>query len=89
LPRGARFCRPHRRGEPRPLAEAKDFEIEMNLSDLILIEKRLERVKKEKGKASEQALLEKLKAQLDNGLPLRGCRDWTRPTWSPCPGFAS
>ena len=37
---------------PRPLAEAKDFEIEMNLSDLILIEKRLERVKKEKGKAS-------------------------------------
>jgi GTP-binding protein YchF len=56
---------------PRPLAEAKDFEIEMNLSDLILIEKRLERVKKEKGKASEQALLEKLKVQLDNGLPLR------------------
>jgi ribosome-binding ATPase YchF (GTP1/OBG family) len=43
----------------------------MNLSDLILIEKRLERVKKEKGKASEQALLEKLKVQLDNGLPLR------------------
>jgi GTP-binding protein YchF len=57
---------------PRPLAEAKDFEVEMNLSDLILIEKRLERVKKEKGKASEQALLEKLKVQLDNGLPLRG-----------------
>jgi hypothetical protein len=55
----------------KPLAEAKDFEIEMNLSDLILIEKRLERVKKEKGKASEQALLEKLKVQLDNGLPLR------------------
>jgi len=57
---------------PRPLSEAKDFEVEMNLSDLILIEKRLERVKKEKGKASEQALLEKLKVQLDNGLPLRG-----------------
>jgi GTP-binding protein YchF len=57
---------------PRPLAEARDFEVEMNLSDLIVIEKRLERVKKEKGKASEQALLEKLKVQLDNGLPLRG-----------------
>jgi len=57
---------------PRPLHEAKDFEVEMNLADLILIEKRLERLKKEKGKAGEQELLEKLKAQLDSGLPLRG-----------------
>jgi GTP-binding protein YchF len=56
---------------PRPLSEAKDFEVEMNLADLILIEKRIERLKKEKGKAGEQELLEKLKAQLDSGLPLR------------------
>lgn len=55
----------------QPLAEAKDFEIEMNLSDLILIETRLERVKKEKAKAEEKALLEKLKAHLDAGKPLR------------------
>ena len=55
----------------KPLAEAKDFEIEMNLSDLILIETRLERVKKEKAKADEKELLEKLKAHLDAGKPLR------------------
>ena len=55
----------------QPLAEAKDFEIEMNLSDLILIETRLERLKKEKAKAGEKDLLEKLKAHLDAGKPLR------------------
>jgi GTP-binding protein YchF len=55
----------------RPLAEAKDFEIEMNLSDLILIENRLERVKKDKTKTDEKALLEKLKTHLDAGNPLR------------------
>jgi len=44
-------------------------------------------VKKEKGKASEQALLEKLKVQLDNGCRCGGCRAWTRPTWSRWSGF--
>jgi len=57
---------------PQPLNEARDFEIEMNLSDLILIENRLERLKKEKAKPAEKELLEKLKAQLDAGKPLRG-----------------
>ena len=55
----------------QPLSEAKDFEIEMNLSDLILIETRLERVKKDKAKTDEKVLLEKLKAHLDAGKPLR------------------
>jgi GTP-binding protein YchF len=55
----------------QPLTEAKDFEIEMNLSDLILVETRLERVKKDKAKADEKVLLEKLKAHLDTGKPLR------------------
>ena len=57
---------------PQPLTEARDFEIEMNLSDLILIENRLERLKKEKAKPAERELLEKLKAELDAGKPLRG-----------------
>ena len=57
---------------PQPLNEARDFEIEMNLSDLILIENRLERLKKEKAKPAEKELLEKLKAQLEAGKPLRG-----------------
>ena len=56
---------------PQPLNEARDFEIEMNLSDLILIENRLERLKKEKAKPAEKELLEKLKAQLEAGKPLR------------------
>jgi hypothetical protein len=56
---------------PQPLVEAHDFEIEMNLSDLILIETRLERLKKEKAKPAEKELLEKLKAHLDAGKPLR------------------
>jgi GTP-binding protein YchF len=56
---------------PKPLDEVQALEVEMNLADLILIEKRLERLKKERGKASEQALLEKMKAQLESGHPLR------------------
>ncbi len=65
-------------GEPaQPLAEAKDFEIEMNLSDLILIENRLERLKKEKAKLGEKELLEKLKAHLDAGKPLRSLEGLT------------
>ena len=56
----------------QPITEAHDFEIEMNLSDLILIETRLERIKKEKAKPAEKELLEKLKVHLDEGKPLRG-----------------
>jgi GTP-binding protein YchF len=56
---------------PHPLQEAHDFEAEMNLSDLILIETRLERLKKEKAKPGEKELMEKLKAHLDAGKPLR------------------
>ncbi|MBN2574367.1 MAG: redox-regulated ATPase YchF [Deltaproteobacteria bacterium] len=55
----------------RPLREAHDFEAEMNLSDLILVENRLERLKKEKAKPAEKELLGKLKAHLDAGQPLR------------------
>jgi GTP-binding protein YchF len=56
---------------PQPISEAHDFEIEMNLSDLILIETRLERIKKEKAKPAEKELLERLKTHLDQGKPLR------------------
>jgi hypothetical protein len=56
---------------PQPLQEAHDFEAEMNLSDLILVEARLERLKKEKAKPGEKELMEKLKAHLDAGQPLR------------------
>jgi len=60
-----------------PLQEAHDFEAEMNLSDLILVETRLERLKKEKAKPSENELLDKLKAHLDAGQPLRSLASLT------------
>src|SRR5262249_45119089 len=63
---------PNDRGDaPKPLADAGALDDEMNLADLILIEKRLERLKKEKGKGNEEAVLAKLKTQIDAGRPLR------------------
>src|SRR5207253_1349001 len=56
---------------PKPLDEIHGLEVEMNLADLILIEKRIDRLKKERSKPQEVALLEKLKAHLDEGKPLR------------------
>jgi GTP-binding protein YchF len=65
-------------GDPvQPLQEAHDFEAEMNLSDLILIETRLERLKKEKAKPAEKELLDKLKAHLEAGQPLRSLAELT------------
>ncbi len=58
-------------GAPAPLREIADLEAEMILSDLELVEKRLEKLKKEKGKPREDALLGQLKAQLDAEKPLR------------------
>jgi GTP-binding protein YchF len=54
-----------------PLREVRDLEAEMVLADLELIEKRLERLKKEKGKPREETALAQLKDQLDAEKPLR------------------
>jgi GTP-binding protein YchF len=54
-----------------PLREVNDLETEMILSDLELVEKRVERLKKEKGLPREAELLEQLKAHLEAGKPLR------------------
>ena len=63
-----------------PLQEAHDLEAETILADLELVEKRLERLKKEKGKPREEEILRRLKAQLDGEKPLRGLElaeeDW-------------
>ncbi|MBI3785868.1 MAG: redox-regulated ATPase YchF [Deltaproteobacteria bacterium] len=48
-----------------------NFKSELILSDLVLIERRLERLAKEKGKESEKAVLERCKQQLDAEKPLR------------------
>jgi len=56
---------------PHPVRDLANFKSELLLSDLVLIEKRLERLKKEKGKEQERALLERCKAFLDEERPLR------------------
>jgi GTP-binding protein YchF len=60
---------------PNPVAEARNLEDEMNLADLIVIEKRLDRLKREKSKSSEVELMEKLKTALEAGTPIRGIPD--------------
>ena len=54
-----------------PLREVLDLEAEMILSDLELVEKRLERLKKEKGNPREADLLAQLNAHLEAGNPIR------------------
>jgi GTP-binding protein YchF len=55
----------------RPLEDIDAFDGELILADLGQVEKRLERVKKEKGKEREQALLARLQEHLEAGTPLR------------------
>jgi len=72
---------------PEPLAEAKGLEDEMNLADLILIEKRLERLAKEKAKTGEAELLGTLKAALEAGTPLRRLEGLSPDTWASLAGY--
>jgi ribosome-binding ATPase YchF (GTP1/OBG family) len=54
-----------------PLREIRDLEAELILADLELVEKRLERMKKEKGHPGEEAALHRFQAQLEASQPLR------------------
>jgi len=55
-----------------PAQEVRDFDAELVLNDLGIVEKRLERLRKEQQKGSgEYHELERLHGQLDQGLPLR------------------
>jgi GTP-binding protein YchF len=66
------FDNPALAGGVDPLADLQAFDGELILADLIKVEKRLERLAKEGGKASaEIALMQKLRAQLDAGAALR------------------
>jgi hypothetical protein len=57
---------------PDPLRDLRGFHTELILADLAVIEKRLERLKKEKGKEREKELLEKCQKILEEEKPLRG-----------------
>jgi GTP-binding protein YchF len=72
---------------PNPLAEATNLEDEMNLADLILIERRLERLKKEKSKTGEAEILETLKSALESGTPLRRVEGLAPAAWTTVAGY--
>ena len=69
---------PHEKGSVDPMRDFEDVEIELILSDLVVVEKRLERLEKDRKKIrnpdldKEFALLERLKAELEANRPLRG-----------------
>jgi GTP-binding protein YchF len=56
---------------PDALRDVRNFRSELLLADLALVEKRLERLRKEKGREQERLLLERCKAVLDDEQPLR------------------
>ncbi len=55
----------------RPLEDIEAFETELALADLAQVERRLERLRKEKGHEREQALFERLREALEAGRALR------------------
>jgi GTP-binding protein YchF len=69
---------PHEKGSVDPLRDFEDVEVELILSDFAVVEKRMERVDKDRKKTrnpeldAEFALLERLKAELEANRPLRG-----------------
>jgi GTP-binding protein YchF len=68
---------PHEKGSVDPLRDMEDVETELILSDLVVVEKRLERLEKDRKKIKnpefdrEFELLEKCKACLEANQPLR------------------
>lgn len=68
---------PHEKGSVDPIRDFEDVEMELVLSDLVVVEKRMERVEKDRKKQRsadldlEFALLERCKALLEENKPLR------------------
>jgi GTP-binding protein YchF len=68
---------PHEKGEVDPVRDFEDVETELILSDLVVVEKRLERVEKDRKKQKspeldkEFELLERCKKMLEENKPLR------------------
>lgn len=65
------FVDPAVAAPPDPVRDLRNFQSELILADLAVIEKRLERVKKEKGKERERDLLEKCYKALEEEKALR------------------
>ena len=58
-------------GASDPRRELVDFDSELVLADLAVVEKRLDRLRKERGSASESNELDRLASHLGDGRPLR------------------
>jgi GTP-binding protein YchF len=58
-------------GEADPARDAENFKNELILADLAILEKRLERLRKEKGKEHEAALVQRCRDALEAETPLR------------------
>ncbi|MFQ5850560.1 MAG: DUF933 domain-containing protein [Candidatus Binatia bacterium] len=65
------FADPFSPRHPHPLQEIRDFLAELKLTDLVIIENRLTRLKKEKGQEHEKEILERCKAFIEEEKPLR------------------
>ena len=69
---------PHEKGSVDPLRDLEDVDLELILSDLAVVEKRMERVDKDRKRAKtteldqEFALLERVKAELEANRAIRG-----------------
>jgi ribosome-binding ATPase len=68
---------PHEKGDVDPVRDMEDVEMELILSDLVVVEKRMERLEKDRKKAKspeldrEAALLERCKTTLESNVALR------------------
>ncbi|MBM3773311.1 MAG: redox-regulated ATPase YchF [Acidimicrobiia bacterium] len=65
------FDNPAVDSDPDPLRDFEAFQLECSFADLDLIERRLERMKKEGASKQDQAPFERMKKTLEDGRPLR------------------
>jgi ribosome-binding ATPase len=65
------FANPALEGDPDPVGDLEAFHVECVLADLDIVERRLDRARREKANASEVAAFETMKAALEAERPIR------------------
>lgn len=65
------FQNPAVEGDPNPLADLEAFHVECVFADLEIVERRLDRARKEKAAPNEIAAFERMHSTLEEGHPLR------------------
>ena len=65
------FPNPAVEGDPNPPADLEAFHVECVFADLEIVERRLDRAKKEKAPPNELAAFERMRTTLEDGHPLR------------------